>query len=71
MHTELDTYMGMKVMVSWAFNGLFELLLLHSGIVSLLTYTPTNIWLNFPLQVLPKQCTFGIHQNAPVHCFNF
>lgn len=70
--------MGMKVMVSWAFNGLFELLLLHSGIVSqytslltLLTYTPTNIWLNVPLQVLPKQCTFGIRQNAPVHCFNF
>lgn len=46
--------MGMKVMVSWAFNDLFELLLLHSGIVSLLTYTPTNIWLNVLLQVLPK-----------------
>lgn len=50
----LTLIMGMKVMVSWAFNGLFELLLLHSGIVSLLTYTPTNIWLNVLLQVLPK-----------------
>lgn len=28
------------------------------------TYTPTNIWLNVPLQVGPHPDAFGIHQQA-------